>query len=136
MRDWMFWTLIVAGLLMLAIVLIPIIMIPPAQPMGSLGRPVHVGAAYVLPTVDETVRPPLVRQGDARAVVEFIDPRSVEARCILGGPGALACTRMDPERPTIFLPNPCAFPWDAYAVLACHEVGHVNGWEHAPAGVL
>lgn len=87
-------------------------------------------SAYVLPMVGETERPPLKFQGNARSVLEVIDPDEIETSCLIGGPGALACTKLYPDRPTIVMPNPCAFPFDSYAVMLCHEVGHVNGWEH------
>lgn len=87
-------------------------------------------SAYILPLVGETQRPPQKFQGNARAVLEVIDPDEIESACLVGGPGALACTKLYPDRPTIVMPNPCAFPFDSYAVMLCHEVGHVNGWEH------
>lgn len=35
----------------------------------------------------------------------------------------------DPDTNTMHLPNPCQYPQsDAYARLACHELGHINGW--------
>ena len=99
--------------------------------LGSTG-PARVSRSseYTLPMIGETSRPPLRFQGNARAVLEVIDPDAIEASCIAGGPGALACTKMYPDRPTVVMPNPCAFPFDSYAVMLCHEVGHVNGWEH------
>lgn len=33
------------------------------------------------------------------------------------------------KRAVMHLPNPCTYPQtDAYARLACHEMGHANGW--------
>jgi hypothetical protein len=103
---------------------------------GSLPPSRNEPVAFVLPHIGETVRPPLVRQGDARAVVEFIAPEAVAVECrgslvATGTWGeALSCARMYPGRPTLVLPNPCAFPFDDYATLVCHELGHVNGWKH------
>lgn len=35
----------------------------------------------------------------------------------------------DPSTRTMHLPNPCRYPQtDAYARLACHEMGHMDGW--------
>lgn len=98
--------------------------------MGSLAaaRPVPYATEYVLPRVGDTDRPPLRMQGDARAIIEMIDPESIEAVC---GADTTACTRLTPQRPTMLMPNPCAFPFDAYAALLCHEMGHVNNWRHA-----
>ena len=103
----------------------------PAPEFGSTG-PARLSrtSAYILPLVGETERPPQKFQGNARAVLEVIDPDDIETTCLIGGPGALACTKMYPERPTIVMPNPCAFPFDAYAVVLCHEIGHVNNWKH------
>jgi hypothetical protein len=67
-------------------------------------------------------RPPTRYQGDAVAGVVFTTEGGVQAMC----PGvryAVGCT----VGGTIYLPNPCRWR-DAYATLACHELGHVNGW--------
>ena len=104
--------------------------------MGAIAPLAHTPVRYVLPDVGETVLPPVSRRSDVRAVVEFIAPEAVASAC--GGAEvaegtwgeALGCTVMWPGRPTIIIPNPCAFPWDSYAALVCHELGHVNGWRH------
>lgn len=103
-----------------------------APTFGTLSPPRALSwvTSYRLPLVGETLRPPLQYQGNARSVIEVIEPEKIEGECFAGGPGALACTKMYPGRPTIVMPNPCAFPFDSYAVMLCHEVGHVNGWEH------
>lgn len=104
--------------------------------MGPLAPSLHDPVSFILPRIGETVRPPVSRQGDARAVVEFIAPQSVAGECrgslvAVGTWGeALSCARMYPGRPTLVLPNPCAFPFDDYATLVCHELGHVNSWQH------
>lgn len=91
---------------------------------------------YVLPLAEETQRPPRKMQGDARVIVEFVDPEAVEGLCAGGGPGALACAKLYPGKPTLVMPNPCVFPWEGYAVMLCHELGHANGWEHPREDVL
>lgn len=106
---------------------------PPSE-LGSMSPARYLGADYLLPRSYETERPPLRRQGAARAIVEFIEPEAVENSCRI--PGALACARMLPGKPTIVLPNPCEFAFDDYAALACHELGHVHGWEHKREGEL
>lgn len=109
----------------------------PALVFGPMQADLSAPVGYVLPLVRETSMPPVARRGDARAVVEFIDPRAVGSACVgaqvvVGTYGApLGCTLMWPGRPTVVVPNPCAFPWDDYAALLCHELGHVNGWTHA-----
>lgn len=107
----------------------------PAQNLGPLApaRPLPHFTEYELPTVGETRRPPMRMQGDARAVLEAIEPEAIESVC---GPDTLACMRDVSHSPTVVMPNPCAFPWDPYAVLLCHELGHVNGWRHAEEGSL
>lgn len=97
---------------------------------------------YVLPQVGETTLPPMRFRDNARATVEYIDPRRIAEACADGlmqagtsGP-PLACTKMYPGRPTIVMPNPCTLPFDAYARMECHELGHVNGWEHEMEGEL
>lgn len=97
---------------------------------------------YVLPGVGETTMPPTRFRAPARATIEYLDPSGIAAACAGGlmqagtsGP-PLACTKMYPNRPTIVMPNPCAFPFDAYARMECHELGHVNGWEHEMEGEL
>lgn len=109
-----------------------------AEPLvfGPMHADLSAPVEYVLPLVRETGAPPVARRGDVRAVVEFIDPRAVASACVgaqvvVGTYGeALACTKMWPGRATVVAPNPCAFPWDDYAALLCHELGHVNGWTH------
>lgn len=104
--------------------------------LGAIAPPDYRPVRYVLPEIGETVLPPVARRGDVRAVVEFLAPEAIASAC--GGAEvaegtwgeALGCTVMWPGRPTIVLPSPCAFPWDAYAALVCHELGHVNGWKH------
>lgn len=115
---------------------------PPPSEFGSIETPRRVCnlvekacGDYVLPLVHETTRPPLTWQGNARSVIEFIQPDDIESAC-RSGENVTACTRMLPGRPTIIMPNPCAFPWDAYAALLCHEMAHVNGWEHQREGAL
>jgi hypothetical protein len=105
--------------------------------MGSIAPGADYRAVrYVLPSIGETVLPPVSRRSDVRVVVEFLAPDAIASACagaeVAEGTWgeALGCTVMWPGRPTIVLPNPCSFPWDDYAALVCHEVGHVNGWRH------
>lgn len=45
---------------------------------------------------------------------------------------ALACANR--LNNTIYVPNPCRYPSDIYAVLLCHEMAHLNGWDHENDG--
>ena len=79
---------------------------------------------YVLSLAGEN--PPAEYQGDVRAVIEFVAADKVSDRC---GTAAMACG----GNPAV-MPNPCRFNKDdPYARLLCHELGHVNGWSHAPS---
>lgn len=92
------------------------------------GEAYRVSEGYDLPATGYTQRPPRVMTGNARAIVETVDPDDVAERCAT--PDALACMKDIPGEPTIVIPNPCAFPFDDYAALLCHEFGHVSGWRH------
>lgn len=71
-------------------------------------------------------------QGDAAAVVMTGGQVPVHVFCSNGRPTdrvVLACTSSD--RKVVVMPNPCEFAdTERYARLLCHEMGHVNGWEH------
>lgn len=127
--------LVLVGALTLAYVAMFVIaarVTPAAGDMPTMGAIVATASRspYVLPLPGETLRPPARYIGETRAVLEVIEPEKVEATCAAGGPGALACTKMYPKRPTIVMPDPCAFPFDSYAAMLCHEIAHVNGWDH------
>ena len=96
------------------------------------GEAYRVSEGYDLPATGYTQRPPRVMTGNARAIVETVDPDDVAERCAT--PDALACMKDIPGEPTIIVPNPCAFPFDDYAALLCHEFGHVNNWRHPAEG--
>ena len=72
-------------------------------------------------------RPPVRFTGDNATTVAFVNSSLIDRLCGMAPLGfkTLACTG---ER-VMVLPNPCAYPdEDAYAHLACHELGHVNLW--------
>lgn len=75
---------------------------------------------------------PLQYRGDAAATIITAGQVPVHVFCTDGAPTdrvALACTSAD--RKVIVMPNPCEFAdSERYARLLCHEMGHVNGWEH------
>ena len=69
-------------------------------------------------------RPPQRFQGDASAVVVFTTEGHVQSRCPVARPAvAVGCT----SGGVIYVPNPCRWR-DPYAVLLCHEIGHISGW--------
>lgn len=75
--------------------------------------------------------PPERFRGDGAAVVFFVS--DVEAYCGPSDPGkrVIACARRTRDgTPVIVLPNPCPIAelGDPYAIVACHEAGHVSGW--------
>lgn len=84
------------------------------------------GAFLMLPAAGETWRdrPPTRFQGDTEAVVVFTTEGEVQSRCPTPrGKIAVGCTVAG----TIYVPNACRWR-DPYAVLLCHEMGHVSGW--------
>lgn len=84
--------------------------------------------AAVSATLDIATGPAPGRyRGDNHAQVVFTSRQEVlDAACPpTADYTALACTV---GKRRITLPNPCLWPNDPYAVLVCHELGHVNGW--------
>lgn len=78
---------------------------------------------YALPQLDDVSLPPVEMRGDARVIVEFINPQMMEVVC---GEWTTACT----HNGVIRMPNPCKLLDFRYANLMCHELGHVMGWTH------
>ena len=73
-------------------------------------------------------QPPGALQNEATILVQFVAPERLAAVCKSHGATvvAAACTV---DRKLMILPNPCQrFNDTSYAQLACHELGHVNGW--------
>lgn len=82
-------------------------------------------STYELPALRSVTLPPEDKRGDVRAIVEFVDPEWVEAVC---AEWSNACTL--PDYGTIRMPNPCAFLFERYATMLCHEIAHISGWRH------
>ena len=66
-----------------------------------------------------------------RVLVQFESARGAIALCNTITSGRLgrridACATSN----LIVIPNPCLYRRDSYADLLCHELQHVNGWEH------
>ena len=57
------------------------------------------------------------------AFVHFLPPAGIADVC---GPGNLACATVGGAQ--VWMPHPCLYPRDGYAVLLCHELAHNNGW--------
>ena len=74
--------------------------------------------------------PPERYQGDGVAVVLFVS--DVREYCNTNTPAGyvlIACAKKIDGVPVIVMPNPCPIgDIDFYARVACHELGHVNGW--------
>lgn len=76
--------------------------------------------------------PPLRFQNDTAATISTMSPEQVDRWCgLLAGrelypPGStfLACHYAG----TIYVPNPCGFPDEQFAQIACHELAHRQGW--------
>ena len=93
---------------------------PPPLPAGLTKDSTYVSDAM----------PPERFRGNASASVIFRSPGEVDRRCApkvrMCGARYLACSRGR----YMVLPNPCdpSFAGEAFARLACHELGHVNFW--------
>lgn len=74
--------------------------------------------------------PPLRFTRDVRVTVVFV--RDVERHCETKPPKDMtiaAC--FFPGRALMVLPHPCpAALNDRFSSIACHEIGHANGWGH------
>lgn len=81
------------------------------------------------------VNPTFPRPPDAYALadvtvtqVAFVHPDAVAATCSKLGSRVVAAG-CAVGKDLIVLPNPCLrYQLGSYAQLACHELGHVNGW--------
>lgn len=85
---------------------------------------------------ESPVYPPEQYQGPNAAVVVFAGMAQLQELCssepAQKGHVYLGCAAIkDDGTPVIALPDPCLLPHsDFYAALACHELGHINGWSH------
>lgn len=78
--------------------------------------------AYVL-------QPPKHDQGDAVAVVSFVTDTDAACRQLGADVSANVGIAGCAKGATVILPNPCAWPNESdYRDIACHELGHRNGW--------
>jgi hypothetical protein len=71
-------------------------------------------------------------QKDNIVMVAFVSDPGTACSQLLGGPPnpfVLACVD-DIGGRKVVLPNPCLIKNEHYARLACHELGHTNGWRH------
>ena len=74
--------------------------------------------------------PPAVFTEDGQSRVRFVSAYKAIGSC---GINAIAC--YVPKHNFVVIANPCqdAFRSDEYALLLCHELAHVNGWQHEEA---
>jgi hypothetical protein len=75
--------------------------------------------------------PPIKYQKDVKVTMYFDQPNIINRTLYKGhavcGSSLFAYT--DTQNKVMHLPNPCTYPQtDPYARLACHEMGHANGW--------
>lgn len=78
------------------------------------------------------LRPPERFQGDGWAIVTWVDVAQVDAACRQMGAEADGRIQGCAKGRNVILPNPCRL--EGYSAdVTCHELGHVNGWTHAPA---
>ena len=94
--------------------------------LGLIILPIVLWLIIFSPMAGATWRdkPPSRYQYDTSATVEFTTEGGVQSKCPMPHPKvAVGCTANN----IIYVPNPCRWK-DPYAVLLCHEVGHINGW--------
>jgi hypothetical protein len=77
--------------------------------------------------------PPVRFQGNNLSIVVFTDQDGIHENCGKPEKGfvMIACRRQlqDSGANVLFMPNPCPMGGrEFYAKIACHELGHVNGW--------
>jgi hypothetical protein len=78
-----------------------------------------------------TARPPERFQSDNATVAVFVADVTTICGPLPDGYRIIACVRKSKSGATIMvMPNPCLFRTEVYAHIACHELGHVNGWRH------
>lgn len=93
----------------------------------ALAALLALGAADARPVYSGL--PPFRFMGDGAAFTIYTV--NVEAFCGPPTPGhvILACAKKRKGGiPVMVLPNPCLFPEERFATLACHEKAHVAGW--------
>lgn len=75
--------------------------------------------------------PPAKYHGDNSAAAHFLNRDALQIKCGNDAPKGYAyagCSGDIAGVPTIVLPNPCAYRHEKFAQIACHELGHRNGW--------
>lgn len=60
------------------------------------------------------------------AFVQFLPAAGIADVC---GPRVLGCASVGGAQ--VWMPHPCLYPRDGYAVLLCHELAHNAGWTAA-----
>jgi hypothetical protein len=84
-------------------------------------------ATYPITDTFDGMPPPRLR-----APMQMTVRTGAVAECGDAGPSRVfeACVRGT----TVFVPNPCDYPTEKFAILLCHEQAHLQGWpaEHGP----
>lgn len=80
---------------------------------------------YPKTEVFDGMPPPRLRH--PRQVPRVVTVGAVERGCGKDPPGLItyACTTRSGR---VYVPNPCDFPQERFAMLMCHELAHVDGW--------
>lgn len=129
------WAASMLALLIMDAVLIALLANAPESPVApEVARPAvwPTNAATEPPnsTPFSDGIPPVRYQKENGSIVLFLDDistvcgKSGDPKMIL-----IACQFEKDKAPILVLPNPCKFAGiDWYARIACHELGHRNGW--------
>lgn len=100
-----------------------------AAPTLPQDAPVDTSQSYNTPY--SSAMPPIRYRGESAAITLFVYDVSGYCGEAPEGFTTLGCRRrLKTGEPVIILPHPCpaAEAGEFYALIACHEVGHVNGW--------
>jgi len=99
---------------------------PDPEPIEAAAMPMARNS-----TLYTDVLPPDRFKGDVRATVIFVQPELLQARCAPYLPPVPAEYVIEAcvVDGVMILPNPCALRTiSLFDQLACHEIGHLNGW--------
>ena len=122
-------------MLLRSVILAASLLIPSPVAPATIGEaicsaPVAVPATVTTPnaTYYSDKLPPQRFRSNGRVLVRFADQRTIDREC-----GKAPCNMVTlgclQSSVIMILPNPCSYgPDDDYAVLVCHELGHLNGW--------
>jgi len=98
--------------------------------MGFLALLMAACAVATTSWVDDGYPPVRYQHNGIAQVTTFTNQVGIDAACGKAGPGARTEACSFPKTLALVLPNPCGseFAGQSFARLACHELGHLNGW--------